>query len=79
MTSVLIMQSYLIKNNAIVHSPRNVILNIVSLVLYWTGNLSSEVQATVQNWLPTDMEVIPLQAVRPEDMQIIDWVVADDD
>lgn len=47
--------------NSIVHSDRNVILTIVSIVIYWTGQLKVEMQGAVNEWLSKDMNDVPLQ------------------
>lgn len=59
------------------HSARNIILTIVSLVAYWTGALSTEIQEQTAAWMPQDFEAIPLQVVSPEDQLMLDWVTKD--
>ena len=64
-------------NNYRIYTTRNVILQIVSLVSYWTGAAAEVLQGAVQEWLPLDVDAIPLQVLPPDDVQMVDWVVAD--
>lgn len=47
-------------NNSIVHSCRHVILTIVSIVVYWTGQLKMDLQEAVNEWLPKDLHEVPI-------------------
>lgn len=47
-------------NDSVVHSGKTIILNIISLVIYWTGKLSDEVKQEAQSWLPPDLDDVPL-------------------
>ena len=62
-----------------VHSCRTVILNIVSLVIYWTGTMKEELQEAVNAWLPQDLDVVPLEVVQPNAAQMIAWISSDTD
>ena len=57
-------QSYNIK------SIRSLIILIISLVDYWTGHTKQRVQDAVGDWLPTDLDVIPLRTWAPSDTQL---------
>lgn len=63
--------------NSIVHSCRNVILSIISIIIYWTGQLNEEMQTKVNEWLPKDMDDVPLQIVQLEDEMMLEWISGD--
>ena len=65
-------------NNYRIYTAHNVILQIVSLVSYWTGTAAEVLQVAVQEWMPLDVDVIPLQVLPPDDVQMVDWVIADE-
>ena len=60
--------------NSIVHSCRNVVMNIISLALSWTGTQGEDVQTEVNAWLPQDLEEVPLQVAHMEDERLIIWL-----
>ena len=64
-------------NNSIHHSGRLVILQIVSIVSYWTGQFSEEMRHAVQEWMPPDLDAVPLQVAPPEMEQMIGWLSED--
>lgn len=66
-------------NNKIVHSVKNTIVLIVSLVLYWTGSDSEETQALIKEWMLLDLDAIPLHIVHTEDQMLLEWVVDEHD
>lgn len=45
---------------------------IISLVSYWTGSGSAEIQELGRDWLPADLDEIPVQIVSPEDQLMLD-------
>lgn len=47
-------------NNSIVDSCRQVIMTIVSIVIYCTGQLSEEMQTEVNEWLSKDIDEVPI-------------------
>lgn len=63
--------------DSVVHTCQTVILNIISLISYWTGQMKEEVQAAANNWMPQDLDEVPLQVVRPEDAQMVEWISSD--
>ena len=70
-------RNHLCFRNSVVHSCRNVILNIVSLVAYWTGRMTEEIQVAVNAWMPQDLDEVPLQVVHPAADQMVEWVSSD--
>lgn len=59
-------------NNASCPIGRNAIILIISLTMYWTGDGEGEMQAGLQNWLPTDMENFPLDTYSAgEEMEMV--------
>ena len=66
-------------NSTVIYTSRNLILQIVSLVSYWTGTVKQEVREATQQWLPQDIDVIPLQVLDPDDVLMLDWVTGEDD
>lgn len=52
---------------------------IISLVSYWTGSGSAEIQELGKDWLPADLDEIPLQIVSLEDQLMLDWVTEEND
>lgn len=64
-------------NNNRIYSARSVILQILSLVSYWTGTAKEELQVAIQEWVPLELDEIPLQVLVPSDVQMVDWVTAD--
>lgn len=66
-------------HNSIVYSCRKVILNTVSIAIYWTGQLKEEIQDRVNEWLPQDLDEVPLQIVQAGDDQVLEWISEDSD
>jgi hypothetical protein len=61
-------------NNSRIYTARNIILQILSLISYWTGTLQGELREAVQEWLPQELDAIPLQVMDHADIQMLDWV-----
>lgn len=57
---------------------RNLILLIISLVTYWTGNASKRVKEGTALWLPQYLDEIPLCSVPPGDALPIAGLEIDD-
>lgn len=66
-------------NNTRVYTAKNLILQTLSLVSYWTGNAKEEIKATVQDWISQNIDAIPLQVVDPDDMLMLEWVTNTED
>ena len=57
--------------NTVPHSTvKNIILDIINLVMYWTGTIKEEEEQHRQEWLPTELDSIPLQEWDPVAEQI---------
>lgn len=61
-------------NNSLVHSCRNVILTIISLIVYWTGKAPMQVKVETNNWMPQDIDEIPVQVIHPAVQQLMEWI-----
>ena len=46
---------------------RQIILLIISLVHYWTGQVKPQVQESMSLWMPVDIDAIPLASWHPDD------------
>lgn len=64
-------------NNSITHSGRHAILTIISLVVYWIGKLTEDVQVEANAWLLANVDVVPLQVALPEDEQMATLLIED--
>ena len=58
-------QLYNIKSN------KSLILLIVSLVEYWTGNTKQQVKEAVVEWMPAALDIIPLRTWDLSDSQMV--------
>ena len=41
--------------------------------------MKEELQAAVNEWLPQDLDEVPLQVMRPAEIQMITWLSSDSD
>lgn len=64
-------------NNVREYTARNLILQILSLISYWSGTLKEDIQEAVQEWVPQNLDEIPLQVVEPADDLMVEWVTGD--
>lgn len=64
-------------NYSIIHSCRNTVLTIVSVISYWTGPFSEKIKESTKEWIPDERDAIPLQVASPEDEQLLEWVTDD--
>lgn len=64
-------------HHSIVYSCRKVILTIVSIAIYWTGQLKAELQDRVNEWLPQDLDEVPTQIVHNGDANVLAWTLTD--
>ena len=46
---------------------RQLILLIISLVHYWSGQVKQEIKDNTSLWLPADLDVLPIATWHPED------------
>jgi hypothetical protein len=53
----------------------NLIILIQSLLNYWTDLYKGEVKKLIKRWLPSDMDMIPLQMMAP--VPVITWLWID--
>ena len=54
-------------------------MTIVSLVVSWTGNQGENIQAAANEWLPQDLEEVPIQIVPMEDAKMLEMIFDDSD
>jgi hypothetical protein len=52
-------------NDKHVGSNRNLLIVICSLLHYWSGLGKKDVQGLMKQWMPEDLNMIPLQALPP--------------
>lgn len=53
-------------------SNRNLIIAICAIVQYWSGNMKGKVSQHLGKWLPTGLDMIPLQCLSPLTPQLIE-------
>ena len=56
-----------------IKSVRNIILLIISVVEYWSGNMDKRIKAAAAAWLPEDIHAIPLRVWNPDDNQVVPY------
>ena len=66
-------------NNVRIYTARSLILQILSLITYWSGTIQGDIKQAIGTWTPGDLDVIPLQVVDPDDALMLEWVIGDED
>lgn len=51
----------------------SLILLIISLVDYWAGHMHKHIKSAIANWLPEDIQAIPLRVWDPNDHQVVPY------
>jgi hypothetical protein len=54
-----------------IKSNRNLILLIISIIYYWTGNIKDDVKQALAKWMPKEMDNIPLQTWNPGTLKVV--------
>lgn len=57
----------LIFQDAKIHTIRSIILLIISLFEYWAGNIPKKIKQMAADWMPIDIDAIPIRTWMPAD------------
>lgn len=57
---------------------KNIILLIISIIEYWSGNMNKRIKEAAAVWLPWDIHAIPLRVWNPDDNQVVPYQDATD-
>lgn len=64
-------------NNSLTHPCRSTVMTIVSLIISWTGTQNENIQTAANEWMPQDMDEVPIQIIPMEEDRMVEMLSAD--